>query len=117
MSAWPRLEAICDAIAQYNNYWEPESEAYALRNPGLLLGENGKRVFTCHRGGYAALMDKVRRYCETCPDWKVEQLLVVLGIKMHMQQERALDFAARSISLAALKPDTRLAWFIEINHG
>jgi len=107
-----RLEAICDAVAAYNHYWEPESESYAIRNPGLLPDDTGKRVFSCHRAGYAALLDRVQKYCVSHPNTGVPELLSHFGIKMRAQQENALDFMARCVN-STLKPDTKLLWFIE----
>jgi hypothetical protein len=106
-----RLEAICDAVARYHDYWEPESEAYGLRNPGLLQCDMGKRVFSCHRAGYAALIDKVHKYCSMNQDATVVSLLDFIGIKMKMQQEQAIDFASRCAN-STLKANTNLKWFL-----
>lgn len=108
-----RLEAICDSIAMYNRYTEPESEAYEMRNPGLLPGESGKRIFSCHRAGYAALLDRVQKHCQQHQDAKIESLLDTFGIKMRIQQENAIDFMARCLSNNALKFGTPLQWFLE----
>lgn len=96
----------------YNHYGEPESESYALRNPGLLLGEVGKRVFSCHRAGYAALLDRVEKHCKSNPDEQLKVLLEHFGIKMKIQQENALDFMARCAN-STLTMETKLVWFIE----
>ncbi len=115
-SATRKLEAICDAVAAYHHYSEPESEAYGLRNPGLLLGDNGKRVFSCHRAGYAALLDRVQKHCRMYPDEKLPLLLEHFGIKMRAQQENALDFMGRCAN-ATLGPTTNLKWFLEDSDG
>jgi len=106
-----KLEAICDAVAAYHHYWEPESEAYAIRNPGMLPDEKGKRVFSCHRAGYAALLDKVQKRCQAHPDERLELLLELFGIKMRMQKENAIDFMARCAN-STLRLDTPLEWFL-----
>jgi hypothetical protein len=115
-----KLEVICDAIAQYHHYGDPESEAYELRNPGLLQGEmknprtqSGKRIFSCHRAGYAALLDVVQKYCAAHKEAKVQVLLEQFGIKMKMQQENAVDFMARCANSNALKLETSLSWFLD----
>jgi len=115
-----RLEAICDTIAKYHNYGEPESEAYELRNPGLLLADTkngnaseGKRVFSCHRAGYAALLDKVEKICTGHREESVVVLLETFGIKMKNQQSNMLDFMARCANSTGIKMETPLGWFLE----
>lgn len=115
-----RLEAICDAVAMYHHYAEPESEAYELRNPGLLLADTkngnasaGKRVFSCHRAGYAALLDRVQKHCESHPEERITALLETFNIKMKTQQQNTLDFMARCANSNALKMETSLRWFTE----
>jgi len=115
-----RLECICDAVASYHNYWEPESPAYALRNPGMLHGESknqrtpeGKRVFSCHRAGYQALMDVVQKKCTAHPEETLQFLFESLGIVMKLQQERALDFLTRCMNSNVPTLRTNLKFFIE----
>jgi len=108
-----KLEAFCDAVAAYHHYWEPESEAYTLRNPGLLPGESGKRIFSCHRAGYAALLDRVQKHCAAHPEDRLELMLDTFGIKMRMQKEIAVDFMSRCANSNALKLGTSLKWFLE----
>jgi hypothetical protein len=98
-----------------NHYFEPESEAYELRNPGLLMAlppEVGKRHFSCHRAGYTALCDRVIKHFKAHPDQNVASALESFGIKMRQQQENALDFMARCAN-STLKLDTSLDWFLE----
>jgi hypothetical protein len=116
-----RLESICDSIAMVNHYYEPESEAYAIRNPGLILSDPknramGIRVFTCHRGGYAALLDIVKKGCVATPSENVSVLLARLGLDSRIQQEHAIDFMARCAN-SALTLRTSLGWFIENENG
>ena len=108
-----RLEAICDAVAYSHGYFEPESEAYELRNPGLLLVDDGKRIFSCHKAGYAALFDRVQKDCRTHPDASLSWLLDSFGIKMKMQKEHAIDYIARCANSNGLKLETPLKWFID----
>jgi len=109
-----RLEAVCDAIAQYHHYGDPESEAYELRNPGLIHDKQtgSKRVFSCHRAGYAALLDVVKKQCAANPDAHLPALLETLGIKMRVQQEQAIDFMTRCAN-STLNSSTSLNWFLE----
>ena len=117
-----RLEALCDAIAFANHYTEPESEAYEIRNPGMLAGDaknprtaGGKRIFSCHRAGYAALLDVAQKRCMASPDQQLAALLEQLNIRMRIQQEQAIDFMARCAN-STLTFETPLQWFIEISH-
>src|SRR6267378_928142 len=114
-----RLEAIADAVAVYHHYWEPESEAYELRNPGMLHDpeeNNKKRKFSCHRAGYASFLDRIKKYCLANPDANLISLLDALGIKMRQQQQQTLDYMARCAN-STLKAETQLQWFIEEEHG
>lgn len=95
-----------------NHYAEPESEAYDLRNPLLLMGPDGKRRFSCHRAGYASGIDRIRKHCKEHPDQSIASLLEMLGVKMKLQQENALDFIARCAS-STLKLETNLSWFLQ----
>jgi hypothetical protein len=112
-----RLEAICDSVAMVNHYYEPESESYAIRNPGLLLADPknkamGIRVYGCHRGGYASLLDVVKKQCIVAPEEHIGMLLTRLNIAPGIQQEHAIDFMARCAN-SALTLRTTLGWFNE----
>lgn len=113
-----RLEALCDAIAYANHYYEPESEAYEIRNPGMLDGDAknprtpaGKRIYSCHRAGYASLLDVAQKRCETTPDLDLMAFLEQLNIRMKNQQEQTLDFMARCAN-STLTLKTPLQWFL-----
>lgn len=66
-----RIEALADAISSMNGALDPLSEAYRLRNPGLLKAfapkharsESGKRVFTSLVAGYENLLLDLRIKC------------------------------------------------------
>lgn len=107
-----RLEAICDAVAHVNGYGDPESRAYEMRNPGLLADDAGTRRFTCHRGGYAALLERVRKVCAGAPEGTLDILLQSLAITMRAQQEKAVDFMSRCAN-ATITLQTPLHWFLE----
>src|SRR5258707_11092745 len=59
-----KIEALADAIGKLNGMHDPESEAYALRNPLLIKSfarpgkhetdAKGRRVFTSFLNGYKA---------------------------------------------------------------
>ena len=68
-----RIEALADGIAYLNKAHEPNSDAYQLRNPGLVraysyrhLGEvdnKGRRIFTSLIGGYRFLIQDLTWKC------------------------------------------------------
>ena len=66
-----RVHALVDAFARLNNYHDPKSEAYRLRNPLLLRAfspkhqrdEEGRRVFTSFTSGYDNALLDVRIKC------------------------------------------------------
>ena len=66
-----RIEALADAIAALNDASNPESEAYRLRNPGLLKSytlrhpadEGGRRIFPSLINGYGALLYDLEAKC------------------------------------------------------
>ena len=69
-----RLEALADMIASLNDFWNPESESYQLRNPGMCrahsfkqlnsVDEQGRRIFTSLIGGYRFLIQDLTWKCE-----------------------------------------------------
>lgn len=68
-----RIEALADAIAYLNKAHEPSSDAFQLRNPGLVraysyrhLGEvdnKGRRIFSSLIGGYRFLVQDLTWKC------------------------------------------------------
>lgn len=68
-----RIEALADAIAYLNKAHEPSSDAFQLRNPGLVraysyrhLGEvdnKGRRIFSSLIGGYRFLIQDLTWKC------------------------------------------------------
>jgi hypothetical protein len=68
-----RIEALADGIAYLNKAHEPNSDAFQLRNPGLVraysyrhLGEvdnKGRRIFTSIIGGYRFLIQDLEWKC------------------------------------------------------
>lgn len=116
-----KLEAFCDAVAAYHHYWEPESEAYTLRNPGMLIAgqkevpqtKEGIRIFSCHFGGYRAFLHEVEKHCKLHPNEQFNHLMVRFGVKMPLQQEHAIDFMQRSLNSNGISLETSLDWFKE----
>src|ERR1700744_845173 len=69
----PKLEALLDSIYFLNGYHNPASQAYRLRNGGLLRSyslrtlvntdTNNVRFFTTHQGGYRAGLSELADKC------------------------------------------------------
>lgn len=110
-----RLEAILDAVAFVNGYFDPESEAYDLRNPLLLPAHppfDGKRRFPCHKAGYCSSVDRIRNFCLRHPNETLGSLLEFFDVNLSLPQERALDFMSRCLN-NNVSIDTPLNWFLE----
>ena len=68
-----RVEALADCIGFLNDYGNPESIFYQLRNPGACraysfkqlgaVDKNGYRIFTSHIGGYRFLVQDLEWKC------------------------------------------------------
>ena len=69
-----RLEALVDCIGYLNDFHNPESDSYQLRNPGLCrahsfkqlnsVDDQGRRIFTSAIGGYRFLAQDLTWKCE-----------------------------------------------------
>jgi hypothetical protein len=116
-----KIEAVADAIASLNEYSDPTSKAYTLRNPGLLKAKSLEhlasatdeclRVFSCHQAGYKALTDLLRKHCERN---KGNTLLSVLSEHGHGNQfsaRSAVDFIRRSTG-ENVDENTNLKFFL-----
>ena len=66
-----RIEILADALARMNCWHDPRSEAYKLRNPGMLRAfspkhakdENGYRIFNSYPSGYDNLILDLQIKC------------------------------------------------------
>lgn len=113
-----RLEALVDAIAYLNEYHEPESQAYRLRNPLLLkamepehLGsatDDCLRIFSCHTAGYRAGFDRLRKECRH-GGGTLETLLAKHGHKA----DAAVNFISRSLETQEVDEYTPVRFFLE----
>ncbi len=69
-----RIEALADGIAYLNGMHNPSSDAYQLRNPGLIhaysyrhlseVDNKGRRIFTSIIGGYRCLINDLTLKCQ-----------------------------------------------------
>lgn len=115
-----RIEAIADALAELNEYHDPESEAYKLRNPGMLrakaiLGTQDEtvRTFTCHQAGYKALTDALEKQCERYKDKTLQDGLAHHGHGNDFAVRQAVNFIRRSMGAKEVNASTRLGYFVE----
>lgn len=117
-----RMEALADAIASLNDYHNPESEAYRLRNPGMLkaktlasLGtatDDCTRTFTCHQAGYKCLTDLLRKKCERFGTSTIKDTLAHFQHGSEFEVADGIDFMRRSLC-TKISPDTKLDFFTE----
>jgi len=115
-----RLESIADALAMLNEYHDPESEAYRLRNPGMLRAkviigtqDDAVRTFTCHQAGYKALTDSLKKQCERYKEKTLESGLAHHGHGNEFAVKTAVDFIRRSIETKEVSANTKLGYFLE----
>lgn len=124
-----KTEQLVDAIAWHNNFHDPESLAYRLKNPLLVrsfgkpgqheIDEDGRRVFESTVGGYRACLfdmdlklsggSRAKLNGESC----LENLLGVYGIKGPAQIERVVKFLRKALKDPALTGKTVLTYFQE----
>jgi hypothetical protein len=117
-----KIEAIADAIAILNEYHDPESKSYRLRNPGLLkaktleqLGsanDDCYRIFSCHQAGYKALTDLLRKHCERNSGSKLQSLLSDYGHGDQFSARAAVEFIRRSVN-ENVGEETNLRFFLD----
>jgi hypothetical protein len=122
-----RLEALADALANLNDYANPESEAYRLRNPGLLraktlehLGnatDDCYRIFSCHQAGYKSLIDTLRKQCERYGRSTVSETLAFYGHGNEFAIAGAIDFVRRSLDDRSVGALTELSFFLEYTNA
>jgi hypothetical protein len=133
-----KLEALADAISALNDYGNPESPSYQLRNPGLVrahsfkqlnaVDDQGRRIFTSLIGGYRFLIQDLQWKCEGTTrakgehgKLKPESTLVDLlkafrlnGLSEQIQAVTFLNAALQTLgTLDEVKPTTELKFFLE----
>lgn len=124
-----RLEALLDSIAVLNDFSNPESEAYKLRNPLMLKvyslfqlkpqNEEGYRVFTSFIGGYRAGLADLTVKCEGASRAKVKrdsplrELLAAYGWK----DDQVIQMVVKHLQIAlddkTISAKTPAFWFVQ----
>lgn len=124
-----RLEALADALASLNDWTDPDSDAYKLRNPGLLraftlrhaMNGDGRRVFPCLVDGYQALLYDLDRKCRGLsrsklkPESRIVDLLTKGFGQPSSAEEFVLCFLQRALPNVSITSVTPLRFFVEEN--
>jgi hypothetical protein len=121
-----RLEALADAIASLNLWQEPDSEAYKLRNPGLLRSyalrhaadEHGRRVFSSLMDGYGALLYDLQTKCSGHSRSKLRRnsTLDELLVRGYSQPSSSMDLVLCFLEKALpdhINQQTHIEFFLE----
>lgn len=124
-----RVEAIVDILGKLNGMGDPESEAYALRNPLLIRSfarpgkhetdEGGRRIFSSFLSGYkAALFDAQLKLggksrAGLKPDDRLSNLLGVYGIKEAGGVKSVVNFLRRALKDDSIDGQTPLSYFLQ----
>jgi len=124
-----RVEAVVDILGKLNGMGDPESEAYALRNPLLIRSfarpgkhetdEGGRRIFSSLLSGYkAALFDaslkiEGKSRAGLKPTDTLTNLLGVYGLKEGSGIKSVVLFLRRALKDEDISPNTPLSYFME----
>jgi hypothetical protein len=131
-----RIEALADGIAYLNKAHEPNSDAFQLRNPGLVraysyrhLGEvdnKGRRIFTSLIGGYRFLIQDLEWKCSGQTrakgySGKLSQLSNLNDLLKSFNLDKMedgfifslLDFLNQALPGAEIDAKTNLKFFLE----
>lgn len=125
-----RLEALADALAKMYGALDPESEAYQLRNPGMLKAfnpkharnEKGYRIFSSFVAGYDNLIldlkikisGKSRSHLTV--DSQVLDLLHIYG-NPTSSLKYIVNFLRHALKDDSIPNDVKLGFFIEDSNG
>ena len=100
-----RVEALADAIAFLNDFQNPESLSYQLRNPGMCraysfkqlgsVDKNGYRIFTSLIGGYRFLVQDLT--------WKLSGQTRAKGETGKLKPTSSLTDLLRSFRMANIE--------------
>jgi hypothetical protein len=120
------LGTLADALAKMYGYHNPASEAYQLRNPGMLkafllsqpINENGYRIFNSTLDGYQALLFDLQMKCSGKSRSKLETSSTLRDlIFVYGQPQTAADVVANFLKHAlhneTISEKTPLSFFLE----
>jgi hypothetical protein len=120
-----RLEALADALASLNEYHDPSSEAYRLRNPGMLkaftlrhaMDDQSRRIFPSAIDGYQALLFDLRvkvtggSRSKLKPQSTLEDLLVKGYSQPRSSVDLVLCFLKAALPKSNITEKTPLSYF------
>ena len=121
-----RIECLADALAKMNGWHDPFSDAYKLRNPGMLRAfspkhaknENGYRVFNSFPSGYDNLVLDLRIKCagnshsRLKPDDTLVNLVACYGYPKG-SATYLKKFLRHALKDENIMESTPLGWFLE----
>ncbi len=121
-----RLENLALAIAHMNSAFVPGSQAFKLKNPGLLrtwrpekkVDSENYRIFTSIMGGLKALIaDLVAKSNglphKLNPENPVRDLLAMFGVNTQPGLHKVILFLRSANEEDSLTSTTPISWFLE----
>ena len=109
-----RLEALADCIGALNDFGNPESSAFQLRNPGLCraysfkqlnsVDDQGRRIFSSLIGGYRFLLQDLT--------WKLSGTSRAKGENGRLKPTSTLADLLKSFRLSALDKQMQAVGFL-----
>src|SRR5690348_6514832 len=129
-----RIEALADCIAALNDFGNPESVAYQLRNPGLCrahsfkqlnnVDDQGRRIFSSLIGGYRFLIQDLTWKLEGTsrakgengklkPTSTLADLLKAFRLNAVDKQMEAVTFLNLALNTNEVTVTTELKYFLE----
>ncbi|MGH7745619.1 MAG: hypothetical protein ACREQ5_12635 [Candidatus Dormibacteria bacterium] len=111
-----RIEGLADCIAFLNDFHNPESISYRLRNPGLCrahsfkqlnsVDDEGRRIFTSAIGGYRFLL------CDL--EWKISGRTRAKGESGRLKPTSPLSDLLKSFRLSAIDKQMQAVTFLNL---
>jgi len=124
--ALSRIEALADAFAKIHGWHDPLSDAYRLRNPGMLKAfspkhtkdEKGYRIFNSFPSGYDNLILDLKIKCSggSHSRLKSDDTLINLVLCYQMPETSATSikkFLRHALHDENIMERQQLGWFLE----
>lgn len=126
MNKIPRLHALADAFCKLNGAFDPQSDAYKLRNPLMLKAflpkhehdEKGRRVFRSFTSGYDNGINDLqikcsgRSYSKIGPESTLADLVCLYG-NPRMAARHVKNFLQVALGDELIAESTPLKYFLE----
>lgn len=111
-----KIEALADAIAMLNDFGNPESAAYQLRNPGLCraysfkqlnnVDDQGRRIFSSLVGGYRYLVQDL--------SWKISGTSRAKGMNGKLKPTSNIVDLLKSFRLSSIENQMKCITFLNM---